>query len=127
MTSRDNYKRLLLNPTTRNAALKEFKEHNQKLKEYLFSTLIDLASVGHSDIQLVREVILDNFSKEYLMLYTEDAAEPILNIGDEEEYRRLAELYTLIDFRLLRPLVKDALMSDNSHIYEVGLDYQNEI
>jgi hypothetical protein len=80
--------------------------------------IVELASVGHSDIELCRNVIkiLPNYwLKDNLI----DLMEPILNNGDEEEYMRLAELCRDIDIDLLKYILNKAKESANADILEV--------
>jgi len=90
----------------------------------LFNKLIQLASVGHADIELVRKVIL-SFPKIWLLNHIENSAEPVLKQGKEEEYRRLLELYINIDQELTQRLIRQALENDDPDIREVGEDFDN--
>lgn len=113
----------LYNPSHRRVALLFFEYLNETERQDLFDDLIDLASVGHSDIELVRKVIL-SFPKNYVLAQIESSAEIFLENGTDEEYRRLLELYLEIDISLVRRLIDRALKSSDSDIYEVGEDFQ---
>ena len=88
----------------------------------LFSDLVNVASVGHSNIEPARLVIL-SLSREWVIANIEAAAEPLLREGGEEEYRRLLELYTLLDGRLAARLAARARASDDPAIREAGVDF----
>jgi hypothetical protein len=118
------FKNALQNPTERTTALHLFTHLTLEERQSLFDDLIKLASVGHSDIELVRTVIL-SFDKFWLLNNIEKSAESILNNGTDEEYRRLLELYINIDQDLTKRLVKQALETDDPDIYEVGEDFHN--
>jgi hypothetical protein len=93
------------------------------IKQAVFDTLIDLASVGHADIGLCRAVI-KSLPRAWLIEHVEAAAEPILRRGeDEEAYRRLAELYCDIDEGLVHRLVQRAARSSNAFVREVADDF----
>jgi hypothetical protein len=88
----------------------------------LFSDLVNVASVGHSNIEPARFVIL-SLSREWVIANIEAAAEPLLREGGEEEYRRLLELYNLLDGRLAARLAARARASDDPAIREAGVDF----
>ena len=113
----------LHHPSQRRVALLFFEYLNETERQDLFDDLIDLASVGHSDIELVRQVIL-SFPQSYLLAQIESSAEIVLENGTDEEYRRLLELYLEIDISLVRRLIDRALKSSDPDIYEVGEDFQ---
>jgi hypothetical protein len=116
-------KTALHNPNQRRVALLFFEYLNDTERQELFDDLIDVASVGHSDIELVRQVIL-SFPQSYLFSQIESSAEIVLENGTDEEYRRLLELYLEVDISLVRRLVDKALKSSDPDIYEVGEDFQ---
>jgi hypothetical protein len=65
--------------------------------------LARLASVGHSDIALVRDVMNTKIDRRWLVENIDGYIVPILKAArDEEEYRRIAELYQELDADLLR-------------------------
>ena len=114
----------LHHPSQRRVALLFFEYLNETERQDLFDDLIDSASVGHSDIELVRQVIL-SFPQSYLLDQIESSAEIVLENGTDEEYRRLLELYLEIDISLVRRLIDRALKSSDPDIHEVGEDFQN--
>lgn len=89
----------------------------------VFARLVDLASVGHSDIALVRSVIL-NMERPWVVSNIEPLVDVILEQGDEEEYRRFAELFAELDEGLLRRHVERCLRSPSSDVREVGDDFR---
>ncbi|MBF2066601.1 MAG: hypothetical protein IGS39_19595 [Calothrix sp. C42_A2020_038] len=113
----------LQNPLERATALKVINYLTNTERQSLFNELIKLASVGHSDIQLVRDVIL-SFDKIWLLDNIETQAEFVLNNGTDEEYRRLLELYIQLDTQLARKLVAKALQHPDIDIQEVGTDFE---
>jgi hypothetical protein len=58
--------------------------------------LVDQASVGHSDIQLVRDV-LARIDRPWLLSHIEEFAAHPLQDGDYEDYTRIAELYVQLE------------------------------
>lgn len=114
----------LHHPNQRRVALLFFEYLNETERQGLFDDLIDLASVGHSDIELVRQVIL-SFPQSYLLAQIESSAKIVLESGTDEEYRRLLELYLEIDISLVKRLTDRALKSSDPDISEVGEDFQN--
>ncbi len=90
-----------------------------------FNELVDLASVGHSDIELVREVSL-SLPKEFLLANFGRSAYPVLINATQdayEEYRRLLELYLEIDPDLTHGLAIRELQSDDEDILKAGKDF----
>ncbi|MEW6494803.1 MAG: hypothetical protein AB1589_20135 [Cyanobacteriota bacterium] len=117
-------KKALHNPTERGTALRLIEYLNLEECQSLFDDLVDLASVSHSDIELCRKVIL-SLPKTWLLANIEKSAEPLLQDGTDEEYRRLLELYIDIDRELTQRLAIRALQQDDPDIREVGEDFQN--
>lgn len=114
----------LQNPSERATALKILEYLTDKERHGLFDELIQLASVGHSDIELVRSAIL-LFEKQWLLGNIENYAEPVLKHGTDEEYRRFLELYFIIDRQLSERLVAKALKHSDPEIQEAGEDFNN--
>ncbi|MEA5514773.1 hypothetical protein [Nodularia sp. UHCC 0506] len=110
----------------RGTALRLLLYLNVEERLSFFDELVDSASTAHSDIDLVREVLL-SLPKEFLLANIEKSADPILNAVDPyyqyEEYRRLLELYIEIDPELTRRLATKALQSDIEDIHEAGQDF----
>ena len=116
-------RKALQNPLERATALKIINYLTQDERQSLFHELIKLASVGHSDIELVRHTIV-SFDKNWLLENIETQAESVLENGTDEEYRRLLELYIQLDYKLTQRLAKKALQHPDIDIQEVGEDFQ---
>ncbi|MEP0778147.1 hypothetical protein NDI39_11040 [Microcoleus sp. ZQ-A2] len=117
-------KKALHNPTERGTALRLIEYLNLEERQSLFDDLVDLASVSHSDIELCRKAIL-SFPKTWILTNIEKSAEPLLQDGTDEEYRRLLELYLEIDWELTQRLALRALHHEDPDIREAGEDFQN--
>lgn len=113
----------LQNPSERATALKVISYLTDIERQSLFNELIKLVAVGHSDIELVRNVIL-SFDQTWLLDNIETQTESVLNNGTDEEYRRLLELYIQLDNRLAQKLVVKALQHPDIDIQEVGADFE---
>lgn len=117
-------KKALHNPAERGTALRLIEYLKLEERQSLFDDLVDLASVSHSNIELCRKAIL-SFPKPWLRANIEKSAEPLLQDGTDEEYRRLLELYIDIDRELTQSLAIRALQHDDLDIREAGEDFQN--
>lgn len=78
----------LQNSGERGTALRLFFYLSLPERQSLFDELVELASVGHPDIELCREAIL-SLPKTWLLANIENSAEGLLAEGTDEEYRRL--------------------------------------
>lgn len=87
----------------------------------LFDELVEMASHGHSDIELVREAIL-SLPREWVIANIESRAEPWLQAG-EDEYRRYLELYYDLDKELTLRLAQQALRQPDPETREAGEDF----
>jgi len=93
------------------------------IKKLLFADLVELASVGHSDIALVRAVV-KSLPRKWLLETIDLEANAVLDrTGDEETYRRMAELLADIDEELLASIVTRARESENADVREVANDF----
>jgi hypothetical protein len=117
-------KKALHNPTERGTALRLIEYVKLEERQSLLDELVNLASVSHSDIELCRKVIL-SLPKTWVLANIEKSAEPLLQDGTDEEYRRLLELYIDIDRELTQRLASRALQHDDPDIREVGEDFQS--
>jgi hypothetical protein len=117
-------RKALQNPSERVTALEILDYLTNEERQSLFDELIKLASVGHSDIELVRYEIL-SFDKSWLLENIENQAKSVLKNGTDEEYRRLLELYIQIDDGLTKRLIEKALQHSDLGIKEVGEDFNN--
>jgi hypothetical protein len=115
-------RKALQNPSERETALQLYPYLTKEEKRKLFEDLVELASVGHSDIELVRKCLL-SLSRPWLKPRIEEVAEPILQRGSDEEYRRLLELYRSIDKTLVERLARRAIEHPDRDIQEAGEDF----
>ena len=107
----------------RGAALRLLLELDESVRREVFPILVDVASVGHRDIQLVRDVIL-SIDREWVLEHIPVYVSEILERSTEyEEYRRLAELLDMIHSPYLAALVEKAGQSNDIDILEVAEDY----
>jgi hypothetical protein len=97
-----------------------YLKENEKME--LFSDLIFLASFTHGGLAVVRETIT-SLPKEWLLERIEETAEPYLQNGDYEQYRRFLELFSLIDKVITQKLAITALQSSDFDIKEAGEDF----
>lgn len=120
--------RALQTPGPRGAALRFLLVfQDDDLREQVFPTLVDQASVGHSDIGLCRWVI-KTMPRRWVIEHIEPIGLDILKRTDgEEEYRRLGELYLELDDRLAERLLKLELSHPNEEIREAGADLQRHL
>lgn len=96
---------------------------DDSLRQRLFPLLVELASVGHGHVGLVRSLI-KVMPRDWVLARVEQAALPLLARGDDEEHRRIAELYAELDRGLLARHVARCLAHPNEHVREVGEDFQ---
>ena len=61
----------------------------------------------------------------WTLTHIEAAAEPLLQTNDEWEWRRLLEVYALLDHALWRKLAERAVCHSDSDIREAGQDFLN--
>jgi hypothetical protein len=111
-------------PHQRGTALRLLLLLGDEMKINVFATLVELAAVGHSDIALCRSVI-KSMLRQWVIEHIESLAQRILErSGEEEEYRRFAELYLELDASLLERHVQAALAHANPDVREVGSDFR---
>ena len=106
----------------RGATLRWLMATTEFIDRDLSRALLGLAAVGHSDIQLVRDVMMkyrDQIPEEWL---AQDVA-ALLADGDEEEYRRLAELFRVMSRTLVRLILTVAAQSSDLNIRQVAVDF----
>lgn len=92
----------------------------------LFNDLVFQASFSHGAIQLVRKTIL-SLPRDWVMANIEEAAEPLLQGGTYDEYRRLLELYVELDHDLALKLARRALAQADENIREAGEDFMRKL
>ncbi len=88
----------------------------------LFNELVFLASFSHGAIQAVRDAILA-MPRNFVVDTIEQAAEPCLENGTYDEYRRLLELYSSLDKALTKKLAERAIRHEDKDIREAGKDF----
>ena len=107
----------------RGAALRLLLELDESVRREVVPTLVDVASVGHQDIQLVRDIIL-SLNRDWLLEHLPNEVQRILEQAIEyEEYRRLAELLETVRSPYLVELVQKAAQSSDIDILEVAQDF----
>ena len=116
----------LAKPHERGTALRFLETSGQRFIKPLISDLVDLASVGHSDIELCRRVILF-LGQQWLVENLEFYGSRLIRDGGEEEYRRIAELYLAVNEDLLGRHVQRALENSDPDIREVGEDFRASV
>lgn len=112
----------LARPSERSAALTAAASLPLGRKQELFGDLLALASFAHGRIGDVRKIIL-SLPHDWLLENIERYAEPLLGYENDEEYRRLLELYSLIDRDLTLRLARRAAVHDDADIKETGDDF----
>ncbi|HEX6817569.1 MAG TPA: barstar family protein [Ktedonobacterales bacterium] len=113
----------LHNVAERGTALRVLLIQPEQARRRVFPRLIELASVGHRDIQLVRDVIL-SMDRQWVLEHIGPEVDRVLDSALEyEEYRRLAELLGIIGSPHLAILVARAAASDDHDTSEVAEDY----
>jgi len=111
----------LADPKERAAALDVSALLSVGQKQQLFGDLLALASFGHGLVHTVRDIIL-SLPHDWLVANIEQHAEPLLAYDEHEEYRRLLELYRLIDRDLTLRLARRAAAHGDEDIREAGED-----
>jgi hypothetical protein len=116
-------KKALHIPYERKSALRLIEYLTDKDYPHILDDLIEVASVGHSDIELCRKVILA-LPQKWLLSNIEESLYKALSNGEEEEYRRLMELCILLSNSLLEKLINKALLHPDDNVKEVGIEFQ---
>lgn len=89
----------------------------------LFPELVFLASWIQGGAIAVRQAIL-SLPKDWVVANIESVTESMLNREDSvAEYRRLLELYSLLDPGLTRRLASKALLQSDPEVREAGQDF----
>jgi hypothetical protein len=114
----------LKKPSERGAALRLLLMVDEPARRQVFPTLVELASVGHSDIHLVRDVIM-SLDATWLAQQVPDEMEHVLErSATHEEYQRFAELLQVMGSPYLGVLVKKAAASDDPDIQDVAAGFR---
>ena len=108
----------------RGVALRLLLLLDNDMRKAVFDILVNLASVGHSDIQLCRDVI-QVMPRKWVLDRIMAVMDSVLrdNPDDYEVYRRYAELLNELDQNLLRQLVERAALSSDIDVQEVASDF----
>jgi hypothetical protein len=95
------------------------------IRDEVVQYLLELACRAQNirNITLGRTALLA-LPRVWLLAHIEHYAEPLLQLKEEWEYRRLAELYEQMDDDLVRRLVIRGLASPNEGIQEAAQEYQ---
>lgn len=116
----------LHNVAERGTALRVLLIQPEQARRRVFHRLVELASVGHNDIQLVRDVIL-SMDRQWVLEHIGPEVDWVLdNALEYEEYRRLVELLDMIGSPHLATLVTRAAASDDYDSREVAEDYGSQ-
>jgi hypothetical protein len=110
-------------PHQRGTALRLLLILPEEMSRRHLPMLVYLASVGHSDIVLVREVI-ERIDREWLVANVDEHATDVLSRGDEEEFRRIAELYERLSEDLLTVHLERCAQHADPEVKEIARDYQ---
>ena len=95
---------------------------NQSDLQGLFEDLVFHASYAHGALISVRDGILA-LPREWVLARIEVIAEPLLASGTYDEYRRLLELYALLDPMLTQRLAERAIQHPDLDVQEAGYDF----
>jgi hypothetical protein len=94
----------------------------------VLSYLLELAcqSQHTGNIERGRKALL-RLPRDWVLQHIERVAEPLLQLNDEWEYRRLLEVYEHLDKELVQKLVYRGLTSQNPEIRETAADYRESL
>lgn len=90
--------------------------------EQIFDELIFQASFSHGAIDTIRKAIL-SLPRAWVVANIRAVAEPLLQSGTGDEYRRLLELYIELDHELACELATRAANQSDPDIQEAGEDF----
>jgi hypothetical protein len=92
----------------------------------LFPEWVFLASFAHGSIHVPRAMIL-SLPREWVLAHIEQEAEPFLQDGTYDEYRRFLELYEQLNRDLTLKLARRAAEHSDPDIREAGEDFLQEL
>jgi hypothetical protein len=95
-------------------------------RKCLFPELVFLASWAHGAVQVARDMIL-SLPRDWVLANIEREAEPHLQDGTYDEYRRFLELYQLLDRDLTIKLARRAAAHADPDIREAGEEFLEEL
>ena len=90
--------------------------------ENLLPELVFLASWAHGATKWIRDLIL-SLPRDRVLERVQSTAEPLLENGTDDEYRRLLELYYDLDRNLAVSLARRAARHSDPHIKEAGEEF----
>ncbi len=98
------------------------------VRDAVMRYLLELACQAQNtgNIMLGRAALL-GLPRGWLLEHIETYAEPLLELEDEWEYRRLGELYEELDDELVRRLVRRGLVSSGEDIREAAQDFSDQL
>jgi hypothetical protein len=114
--------RVALRGYDKNTAIYMLKSLRQSELQEIFTDLVFHASYAHGAIEAVRDAIL-SLPRNWVVSRIEEVAEPLIADGTYDEYRRLLELYTLLDPELTQRLAEQAVRHADPDIQEAGNDF----
>lgn len=119
-------RRALESVVERGSALRLLLLLGDDFKKAVFSTLVDNASTGHSDIQLCR-IVIKSLPRKWILEHLPSAVDDFLarHEDDEEHFRRYAELYYELDEDLLNSLIARLKVHSDPAIREVAEDFSS--
>jgi hypothetical protein len=92
----------------------------------LFPEWVFLASFSHGSVQVPRDIIA-SLPRDWVLSHIEQEAEPLLRQGSYDEYRRLLELFELLDRDLTLRLARRAAAHSDPDIREAGEDFLGKL
>jgi hypothetical protein len=109
-------------PGERVAAFKASEGLTVEEKQELLPEFLAMASWGHGLQEDARKQILA-LPRPWVLANVEQAAEPILVKGEEEEFRNFLELYHELSKDLATKLARRAVQHDDDEVREAGRAY----
>lgn len=96
---------------------------NELERQQLFPEWLENASCLHGYALAARDVIL-SLPREWVIANVEELAEPFLQDGTEDEYRRMLELYRALGAKdLVEKLARRATKHQDWEVREAGQDF----
>jgi hypothetical protein len=95
------------------------------LSRAVLPDVVRLASETHADTVLARQVIADLRHQPWLAAELGEIGEALRVEGDEERYRRLAELLADVDVRLLESHLECCRRSNDPAIREIAKEFES--
>ena len=114
----------LSDPSRRHTGLRLLEIFPETSSRLHLVALVALASWAHGDIDLVR-ALLARIDRAWLLAHLEAPVASILGTGDDEEHRRVAELYKHLGEReLLAKHLRVCAAHTSSDIREIAEDFR---